>query len=825
MNKRWNIRICRINDNLFNNFMFLKTIATLTLIFFLYTFVFFEPVFGISKLIEEKKIEAKLKNVFKKERKTFIPLKYGYIVDGGFVNENKLVVIIQDLHCHREVQKNIYEIVKLLDRKFGIAKIFVEGAPREKVQPTLFSTIPSNIRGRVLENLLNKGMIGAAEYYVIQENKSELYGLEDWEIYIQNLYRLRQLIKRKHMYKQITLKLKNRFKKLRKYLSKDIKQVENTFNKIKIAEKTVKDFRFLNYLVKILYNYGIGLNNYPNLRYYIEILLLSKQIDFKKLNVEIKQYLRDLETKLSFSEYDSLMKKLSQDSDEFYQELSLIYDSTVSDKEKFPNLDRFIKYINRARWLNPYILTWELRQLEEDVISKLSKKTVDKEILFISKMVNYLQEYVNLNITEEEFKFLNKHIPVFKSYLSKYFYNDPKLLKDIQNILEDRVLSDFYLTNIKRNEIMVNSVISQLLDNKAVFLENVKLSKGTYHDVVNRINEFKEISVVIVGGFHSKISEYLLKRGISTLVIMPNASKKYDEKIYDLMFTKQIGFDAFIRAAFAPYLLSICDDGQVLTFYAMLEAVIQQLSSGGDISSAIGELNQWLKVNNISSIEIIEIDKSQFQINVNDQKILIYSKNGKIRTKIIKERPQKRQSVSVHRYSVISQLIKSFYKFLISDPKFLDILYQESINPNNDEETREVYKSVYNYYKELEEYSKRIKTKRGVFLKFFQIEGVRFILENKRVLLADEMGLGKTVQTIVAAENALRSDGKPLQRILVIAPNVAVENWRREILRFSYTGEEQILTIKKIRSIISSVKRRNAGRSEEEIIEEIRKEI
>lgn len=56
----------------------------------------------------------------------------------------------------------------------------------------------------------------------------------------------------------------------------------------------------------------------------------------------------------------------------------------------------------------------------------------------------------------------------------------------------------------------------------------------------------------------------------------------------------------------------------------------------------------------------------------------------------------------------------------------------------------------------------------------FQVDGVRFLLSDRRRYLADEMGLGKAVQAVAAAER-LQPDST-----LVIAPASTLENWRRE---------------------------------------------
>ena len=67
-------------------------------------------------------------------------------------------------------------------------------------------------------------------------------------------------------------------------------------------------------------------------------------------------------------------------------------------------------------------------------------------------------------------------------------------------------------------------------------------------------------------------------------------------------------------------------------------------------------------------------------------------------------------------------------------------------------------------------------------LRRYQEWGVKFILEQKRVLLGDEMGLGKTIQAI-GAMRSLAFEGAT--HFLVVCPASVLINWVKEIRRFS----------------------------------------
>ena len=65
----------------------------------------------------------------------------------------------------------------------------------------------------------------------------------------------------------------------------------------------------------------------------------------------------------------------------------------------------------------------------------------------------------------------------------------------------------------------------------------------------------------------------------------------------------------------------------------------------------------------------------------------------------------------------------------------------------------------------------------------FQRDGVRALLDNRRLLLADDMGLGKTIQAI-AAFRILRAR-REIKTCLLAAPASLLDQWRREIEKWA----------------------------------------
>ena len=109
-------------------------------------------------------------------------------VSQSYLNDGKdIFVLIQDLHSNPEVQANIYKTIDFFDKNYGINKILIEGAPAAKVDTSFIKSL-NNYDLKVSDYLLNKGMLTGTEYFLIKNNSDvPVYGLEDWETYINNI--------------------------------------------------------------------------------------------------------------------------------------------------------------------------------------------------------------------------------------------------------------------------------------------------------------------------------------------------------------------------------------------------------------------------------------------------------------------------------------------------------------------------------------------------------------------------------------------------------------------------------------------------------------
>ena len=83
-----------------------------------------------------------------------LPYSYGKITKSHFAGTDRVIINIQDLHCHPQVQKNISNIIELFDNKYGVTNIYLEGAYGNISTKWLTKNLNNNNKAEILNNIL-----------------------------------------------------------------------------------------------------------------------------------------------------------------------------------------------------------------------------------------------------------------------------------------------------------------------------------------------------------------------------------------------------------------------------------------------------------------------------------------------------------------------------------------------------------------------------------------------------------------------------------------------------------------------------------------------
>jgi len=616
---------------LFKQSRCMKAIAGTVTAVFLYSFVLYEPLAGVTAIVRDG---AEVRDAAGKIEGFVLPYRYGRVMGGNYRGSERLVVYIQDLHCNAEVQRNIFEIIKLIDERYGVNRIYVEGAPGGKVDTSILGSIPGGVRDRVLDSMIGKGLLSGAGNYAVRKGQDKLYGLEDWGVYIRNLERIQKLLGAKDGNRQVSEGLQARLREVKgKFLAEDLKRLEKRLaprdgEETGVGKSSWTDVfkgnpeqRYLN-IERMGRKVNESVSDYPNLAQYIEMVKLNRELNYRRLPEELRGYVEELKRVMPYGAYQALAQKLSEGNREEEYYLALAEAGRRYGREmevRYPRIGKFLRYVNLNYRINPIYLVAEERGYGERVLNKNAKRLVDKEILFLSKMGKIFGDMVGLKVTPEEFAYFRENADRFRVLLQKYIPYDE--LGPVVKILDDKEILSFYDTNLERNGIFLQQMAAG-----QVSRNGSGSAAGDWQAVVEQLNKFKAIDIVVTGGFHSGVTKMLDERDVSYLAITPNVTKKYDENVYDKVITGKIEPNDIAGAAFSPADVDVMlgmvkegvlDDpaGQKNTLVEVLGLLVKELAVKRVPEDAARDTLAWAEKNKLlEQARLINDDKGSVGI-------------------------------------------------------------------------------------------------------------------------------------------------------------------------------------------------------------------
>lgn len=573
---------------MFKSISFIRSVSVFVISCFLYSFVIFEPLYGAIELVKERNQVESLKNI---KGQFFIPYNYGHITDGKLSDRDTLVIYVQDLHCNPEIQKNISNLLSLFKSCGNLNKIFVEGAPRGKVDLGLLKSIPDEgIKWKALNNLLNKGVLTGTEYFCLKSDHENLFGLENWGIYSDNLNRLQKLMALKEENKENIKETENlilEFKK--KYLSKDTAKLLN-----KINNNGNNETRFLG-LEKLGERVNETTTRYPNLYRYIQMIKISKNMRYSRLGNDLNKYVTNLKSIIPMQEYSELASKINdkKNLDEYcYTLCGIAKKYTPELSSKYPEVDKYLNYISLNYKINPICLMAEEKLFKERVLKKYVASTLDNNIVFMTGMINSLSDCVELKMNSEQHSYFSQNKQRFSVLLQKYF--DYAEIKPVLDILASEDYEKYYKMNFERNQIFAESLFKEIKIDEKASTQTANQNPIGFGAVLAHINKFKEVNIVIAGGFHSDIVKDLQEKHLSFLTLTPSIQKKFDETMYEKVICGRVDIEKTISTALAPRLTALNLDPESLCL--LLKEVFEAAAGADDVTFA--KLTDWFNGHN-----------------------------------------------------------------------------------------------------------------------------------------------------------------------------------------------------------------------------------
>ena len=460
----------------------------------------------------------------------YLPANVGRITDGRNFGTQDVVVNIQDLHCNSEVQKKISKILELLDKRFGLGSVYIEGASSVLNTSWLDGVKDEELRKQTMELLLEKGMLSGSEYYSMKNNKAHfLKGIENSRIHKENIVRLGTIIEKQKYFESSLAGLRSdlSFLKSKYFKSKNRKFSRLLERQAKREFTTEKYYTLLEkYAQKINEhpkefnnNLMISWSDYPNISGYLELLALSKKLDYPKISRQMQYLIAELRQKLPYSTYVKMQEKTNNFSnlEVLYSLLSDISKNVLADfTSKYAETSRFFEYVKKVKTINPIEMITEEKRLVGQIRLGLSDDIAEFEVSFLSEFFEYFANYLTNKLSTADYEYFSKRFATFRQKWAAYTYENR-----LEALAPDfPLLDEFYSVNNERSGIFIENIFKD---------EHISQSGKSETQGVNSISyplSDKKVVVVITGGFHSvELQKLLDKQGISHLTITPDITR------------------------------------------------------------------------------------------------------------------------------------------------------------------------------------------------------------------------------------------------------------------------------------------------------------
>ncbi len=525
--------ICRI----LISFPVIKAAAIIVANCYLLSFVYGQ---AVALTLENHRENVRASQLFEGSR---IPRELGQITDARFFGSEQVVIAIQDLHCHPEVQRKTSKLLSLLDNSCHIKDVYLEGAFAPVDTSWLSRISDEKLRNSLVESLVDDGTLTGAEYYsIVSGRPSIIRPLEDRELYLANFRRLNTLLDPgtgadiARAVDTITLAAGQAGEK---YCNSRQKRLLK--NASDHAAGKTPPRKYLAFLVKQAGRSGISVGAYRNISSYLMSIDQQKRLDHHRISAELERCAALLRSTLPYNTYASLARETENfsDADRLCDALSQLSPRhNLNIDARFPALARFLACKRLSGKINPVLLIREEKMLRAELSSRLANGRCEKEITFLLSFLPYLQSFAARKITADDYAFFMENYGRFRRLYAKYA--DIKLLTLLDPYYA--LLSEFHSVNVRRNDGFV----------KAMLGNTVNTRPGTALPFVDQgaqafdsIKAGAEVKVVVAGGFHTEgLSRLLNERRISYVVITPNITRdtRSADEIYSRLSREQGAF-------------------------------------------------------------------------------------------------------------------------------------------------------------------------------------------------------------------------------------------------------------------------------------------
>ncbi|MBF0253275.1 MAG: hypothetical protein HQL29_05600 [Candidatus Omnitrophica bacterium] len=461
--------------------------------------------------------------------------------EGSQPNSKQLVIHIQDAHCNYSCQKQISEIINYVNTKYGVDTLNLEGGA-EDYDISIFTNVEDKVkREKAADHFVKMGLVNGAEYYAINNpEKVTLWGVEDVDLYINNLKVYRNSLENQKERDAYLEELNSAIKQLKtKIFNPALMEISIKQAAYKEGNLDFKDYvvfladRADSSIAEGVSNEGVrpqsgvqsvrrGLTpTTPNIAKLDEIIANENFINFKRADAERSYLIDEFKTTLSKYAMEDLAKKTisfknsEMKQEEYYAYLINTAKDFKVDLTAYPELTKYIEYINAYNEIDKSAVFEEIKELEKNIKNSLFENKEQKELDAISTNLNMLSNIFNISISRKdwnEYSEVNRETYSIERYKSFIATEAPKygisinLSEGIEKIDTWRNnIEDFYKYSFARDEAFLNNLSKGESRTANVILRSkaTKDPSPTKNSTQPKESNGIAPTILITGGFHA----------------------------------------------------------------------------------------------------------------------------------------------------------------------------------------------------------------------------------------------------------------------------------------------------------------------------------
>ncbi|MCL2144483.1 MAG: metallophosphoesterase [Endomicrobia bacterium] len=533
-----------------------------------------------------------------------VPRSAGYITEHNIVSSSdNVLVYIQDLHCNPGVQKNISDIISSLDKNIGVDKVILEGLPEGKVESNVLTALPESVKYSVVEKLLGRGLLNGVELYSVESNKDNIYGVENWDKYIENIQRAADLL----------LVSDNAVRRIKPFEKDVFKKTKKTLDILGDLVSFKRDGRWYDKLSRAELEYSEPMYKYSNLAAYVNLRELSGQLNLNKVRKELDLYNLHLKNELSYRDYSNVVSKINNQI-EYYEALYNAAENgdLVAFIEEYPNLYLFLTYSIKSSSINPILVFYDEETYVNKILNNETNDTSKFEDLLLYRMTSLLSSYLTLSMTDSEFEYFSGNMELYKSFISKKY---PEYGNLIFTFLNNPEYGKYYAANRERNGIFLNNLAKEILEDGG------------------------KVNVFVSGGFHTSLVEDFKKKGISYVLITPVILEDFNSaEVYNMLIEINASVPRVLRNALNPIPIMLAvfpkipEQSRQAYVGELVNTIVNSSRNYQSPSQLKTIIDEW--INNIKGIKEGDIsasyDNDVFKIKILEQTLEFKIKDGLI---------------------------------------------------------------------------------------------------------------------------------------------------------------------------------------------------